>query len=269
MTGRVTIRDNYGNYLAPKLGTSDVDDGHVLGVVGVSTHPHVWTLRSGRITSDGAYWDTYWDPQVGQPIYLYDKTTSSINQQFSVDNLTLSVSKNGDVTQAKKGRKWIVARQKKTKRGSAFSNCACAGQAVEVVPNRYRAIIQRDGWYLEGRIYAQVLSDGSEVPVEKSQLESELFNLAKRYVKSKGLGWRIHRPNSWSTTSAHVTLNRSKYQDAVGKTFDVTLGDIYHFTSEREGSLTRWVVMQALRLDPHYDCTYECHVSIGEQRVKI
>lgn len=134
-----------------------------------------------------------------------------------------------------------------------------------VVGRRYLARIQTDGDYIEGKLVARVRDDGTVDPVDEKALKHELFALAQGYVKRKKLAWSIAMPTSWHTTSAHITLNRQLYpsDDVINQTFEVTLGDPDHFTT----SSSRYVILPAFDLNPRFQCEYECHVSIGQQRL--
>lgn len=90
------------------------------------------------------------------------------------------------------------------------------------------------------------------------------FQVARSYVAEQGLGWKIQPPRAWTDyqTGPHITLtgDMKKYS---GEMVDVQLGKLYHF----EDGPSRWVAFHA-KLPAKFTCPYECHVSVGQQRVK-
>ena len=78
---------------------------------------------------------------------------------------------------------------------------------IKIIGNKFKAKVQMDGTYLEAKIYKNM--DNSKI--DKLYFENILFNIAKKYVKDKKVGLRISKPRSWSTTSAHVTLENNSF----------------------------------------------------------
>jgi hypothetical protein len=117
----------------------------------------------------------------------------------------------------------------------------------------------------DGTIYGKIAAIGSTVQIQFPNLNQDaIVDLARHYVADKKLGWDIRKPYAWTDygTVPHVTI-KSEFITDVGKTVTVTIGKIYHFVSE-----SRWVALD-VHLPPPYACDYECHLSIGQERLPI
>lgn len=124
---------------------------------------------------------------------------------------------------------------------------------------------QKETFKLEGmKAQGIIKTSGSYVEIQFKLDQDILEHMAREYVKQKNLGWNVRRPYAWTDYDSmpHVTLSSdmSKY---VGRTVDATFGKLYHFTDNG----TRWIAVEA-NLPKPYRCEYECHMSIGQQRIK-
>ena len=115
-----------------------------------------------------------------------------------------------------------------------------------------------------GRTYSGVVVvSGTHVGIRLSELdEKQLVELARAYVAERHLGWHVRAPYVWTEKHAgpHVTID-ARFRTKVGETVPVKLEQIYHFVSE-----SRWVAI-TVRLPAPYKCEYECHLSIGQERL--
>lgn len=110
-----------------------------------------------------------------------------------------------------------------------------------------------------------VVVSGNFVMIRLLDMSGEAaFQVARSYVAEQGLGWKIQAPRAWTDyqTGPHITLtgDMKKYS---GEIVDVQLGKLYHF----EDGPSRWVAFHA-KVPAKFTCPYECHVSVGQQRVK-
>jgi hypothetical protein len=122
----------------------------------------------------------------------------------------------------------------------------------------------KETFKLEGtKVQGIVKTSGSYVEIQLKLDQDLLENMAREYVKEKNLGWNVRRPYAWTDYDSmpHVTLtsNMSKY---LNRTVDVTFGKTHHFVDGK----TRWIAVEAFLPKP-YTCDYECHMSIGQQRM--
>jgi len=135
------------------------------------------------------------------------------------------------------------------------------GIAQPVAEKTKASPLKLEGMVVKGRIQ----TSGDYVEIQFPQLDQDqLLALAQNYVKEKGLNWQIRKPHAWTDYNSmpHITLHPSmkkfKGQEATAK-----LGKLYHFAAGK----SRWVVVGA-ELPSGYRCEYECHLSIGQQRIK-
>jgi hypothetical protein len=249
---------------------------------------YTWQYNSAKHTIktlDGKLaWDV-WDPKRVQQKIVLHKPNQSINQQFKFvyssgatvaqivnqqkDGRTVKMAMDKRkvlVFGSNKRQQWLpyfmknipwVQPPKPQGRQRATSN-------LEIYGKQFRAKIQKDGNYLEGRIVGVV---GSHT-FNKKAFEDELFELAQAYVQkhkqkqTELKKWEIEKPFAWMYGSAHMTLD-AKYSDALGKDFNLTFGKPYHFQT----TTSRWIVLPVEHTFPEYTCAYECHVSIGQERI--
>lgn len=119
---------------------------------------------------------------------------------------------------------------------------------VSILGQTYEGIINTSGTYVE-----------IQLNIDQNLLES----MARDYVEKHKLGWKIRKPRAWTDYDSmpHVTLHSSFVKNK-GQKVKVKLGEPYHFVA---GS-SRWVVISA-SLPPPFKCEYECHMSIGQERI--
>ena len=114
---------------------------------------------------------------------------------------------------------------------------------------------------------AVVTVDGSFVAAKMIGIRQDaLFRLAKIHVQKNGLNWHITKPRSWTFNAKnpmgpHISL-RKNMRVFKGDTLEVEILNISHF----EDPPSRWVVMN-VKLPKKFKCLYECHLSIGQQRI--
>ena len=130
---------------------------------------------------------------------------------------------------------------------------------------KFRAIVKMDGSYIESKIVKNM--DGSLI--NKQHFEKKLFDLAKKYIAEKKLGWKISPPHSWVSTSAHITLNNNSLnRSLIGKEVIVEIVTLKHYTFHP----SRWIVLngKVYTIDKQkLSCPYnDCHISIGQQKIK-
>jgi len=117
------------------------------------------------------------------------------------------------------------------------------------------------------RIYSGIVKkSGSYLEIALENVDAdELYQMALQYVKEKGLvDWKIRKPYAWTDygSSPHVTLNPKSVVNVGDKVQGITLGKLYHFKTET----SRWVAIN-VNLPKPFTCEYECHMSIGQQRL--
>lgn len=119
---------------------------------------------------------------------------------------------------------------------------------------------------LEGmEVEGIVKNSGSYVEIQFDLDQDMLETIARDYIKEKRPGWNVRRPYAWTDygSKPHVTLANKmiKYK---GEKVKVSFGKLYDFVDSGTG--TRWVAVRAY-LPEKYSCEYECHMSIGQQRM--
>ena len=117
-------------------------------------------------------------------------------------------------------------------------------------PMRYNAVVIRSGSYVELR-----LLDADE---------DHFLSLALQHAHDQKLKWKVRKPHAWTDygSAPHVTLD-STMAKLVGKMFEVKVFDKpYHFSTKT----SHWIALP-VELSEGLTCAYECHMSIGQQRI--
>lgn len=113
-------------------------------------------------------------------------------------------------------------------------------------------------------IYGRVTRSGDYVQIRLLNVDEDaLVDIARQYVRDNNLRWNIRKPYAWTDygTGPHISL-RPDMKRYVGDIVPVRLKYIYHFVAPP----SRWVAIE-VELPPKYRCEYECHISIGQQRI--
>lgn len=121
-------------------------------------------------------------------------------------------------------------------------------EKISILGQTYEGVINTSGTYVE-----------IQLDINQNLLES----MALEYVEKHKLGWKIRKPRAWTDYNSmpHVTLHSSFVKNK-GQKVKVKLGETYHFVA---GS-SRWVAISASLPSP-FKCEYECHMSIGQERI--
>jgi hypothetical protein len=119
---------------------------------------------------------------------------------------------------------------------------------------------------LKGRTFnGTILKIGSYVEIRLTDLDEDmLLDIAKVYLKRKGIDWSVDKPLAWTKYKGgpHITLSHGMAVHA-GQNVTVELGHLYHYVSES----ARWVMISA-EIPSKFSCQHECHLSLAEGRFK-
>jgi hypothetical protein len=94
-------------------------------------------------------------------------------------------------------------------------------------------------------------------------LPEDLFQIAQNYILSKNLNWKIENPNSWKDYPPHISLKKEmeKYSGDIVK---FKIRRPYHYETE----VSRWVVVEC-EIPSKYECDFECHLSIAQEKLNL